>query len=813
MARVLSSRPRVAPSRRARRVGRIAALACALACAIAGLASLDVARAHGFTTDRDAHDDEHASRDENGYVRRAVDVSEMPSETLERDVTLSSVTTSSDGREVSFSIVDYEGASGPLEFDLAHAEARWEAPHVVRIEANGERTVMEREEVETALGCMYEGEVTETGTGRRWAARAVLCDGEATVSTFVNDAPVEFIADFQGSEASTNGRGRGLAARLTPRSLLEGRTMRTKRTTQLPKGRSLARFEAAYRVDNSTSARSWSRNDGRRLAVTNDPNGRYVETAVYVGKEYMALYNHDPSLVLARLGLIWAEWQSIFDTTTSMDPKGYVIAKQVIYPASNAANAWGAKPASIEDWLDTVATDVQPLLASTPQFDTTVVMNDYGIYGSTIGLAWVGTVCQPYQNNRYRYSVNTGGEASLAYWSQLIGHEVGHNLAFGHDGSKPGCNDNGIMGAYINTAGNARYAEGDGCDAEIWNTGTYRYGGILREVDYDCLSYANTEFTDALSSAPTALPPSPSPPPPSPTPPPPLPPGQVGNPSPPPSPPPPQITVLPPPPAPLGSNGGNPVTDGTTKYIQTVINVGGVTVSYFTTATRNAFLFAVVEYLNLQARPGSVSLVSITTTSRRRRRLLQSSAVDVTIKVNPASDEEETTVIAALAPAQSPRLTSALQTELPQITTATPQTTTRYIVLEEPPNTNLDRLRQFGALIFAVVVIFFVFVPALFLYLAFTNPEGKIAEVLIVVFGLKTFQFTRRSCCCYWLRGAEDPFADVDLDPATRYRDGDDIDPQQRAKRQRQSAEAHRRRVDPVRREKPRGLNIFGRRA
>ena len=799
MARALSSRPRVAPSRRARRVGRIAALACALA----GLTSLDVARAHGFTTDRDAHHEgDHASRDENGYVRRAVEVSELPSDTLERDVTLSSVTTSSDGREVSFSIVDYDGASGRLEFELAHAEARWEAPLVVRIEANGERSELRREEVETALGCMYEGEVTETGTGRRWMARAVLCDGEATVSTFVNDAPVEFVADFQGSEASTHGRGRGLAARLTPRSLLEGRTMRTKRTTQLPKGRSLARVEAAYRVDNSTSARSRSRNDGRRLAVTNDPNGRYIEAAVYVGKEYMALYNDDPSLVLARLGLIWAEWQSIFDSTTSMDPAGYVIAKQVVYVGSGAENAWGAKPATIEDWLDAVATDVQPLLASTPQFDTTVVMNDYGIYGSTIGLAWVGTVCTSYQNNRYRYSVNTGGAASLAYWSQLIGHEVGHNLGFGHDGSKPGCNDNGIMGPYINTDGNARYSEGDGCDSNIWNTGTYRYDGILREVDYDCLSYANTEFTDAFSTVPTTVPPSPSPPPPSP----PLPPGGVGN----PSPPPPQITVLPPPPAPLGSNGGNPVTDGTTKYIQTVISVGGVTVSYFTTATRNAFLLAIVEYLNLKARPGSVSLVSITTTSRRRRRLLQSSAVDVTIKVNVASDEEETSVIAALAPAQSSRLTSALQTDLPEITDATPQTTTIYTVLEEAPNTDNERVRQFGALIIAVVVIFFVFVPALFLYLAFTNPEGKIAEVLIVVFGLKTFQFTRRSCCCYRLRGAEDPFADVDLDPATRYRNGD---PHQRAKRQRQAAEAHRRHINPVRREKPRFLNIFGRRA
>ena len=174
MARAVSPRPRVAPSRRARRVGRIAALACALACALAGLAALDVARAHGFTTDRDAHDDEHASRDEHGYVRRAVEVSETATGTLERDVALSSVTTSSDGREVSFSIVDYEGASGRLDFELAHAEARWEAPLVVRIEANGERSVVEREEVETALGCMYEGEVTETGTGRRWG-RGLCC--------------------------------------------------------------------------------------------------------------------------------------------------------------------------------------------------------------------------------------------------------------------------------------------------------------------------------------------------------------------------------------------------------------------------------------------------------------------------------------------------------------------------------------------------------------------------------------------------------------------------------------------------------------
>ena len=76
-------------------------------------------------------------------------------------------------------------------------------------------------------------------------------------------------------------------------------------------------------------------------------------------------------------------------------------------------------------------------------------------------------------------------------------------MAFNHDSSKPGCEDSGIMGAYINTDGNARYSEGTGCDAEIWNTGTYRSGGILRSVDYDCLSHTNTEFTDALSNTPT----------------------------------------------------------------------------------------------------------------------------------------------------------------------------------------------------------------------------------------------------------------------------------------------------------------------
>ena len=63
-------------------------------------------------------------------------------------------------------------------------------------------------------------------------------------------------------------------------------------------------------------------------------------------------------------------------------------------------------------------------------------------------------------------------------------------------------------------------------------------------------------------------------------------------------------------------------------------------------------------------------------------------------------------------------------------------------VLEEAPDSDLDRLRQYGALIIGVMVLFFVVVPGLFLYRAFTNPEGKIAEVLIVVFGLAAFQFT-----------------------------------------------------------------------
>ena len=342
-----------------------------------------------------------------------------------------------------------------------------------------------------------------------------------------------------------------------------------------------------------------------------------------------------------------------------MDPPGYVMAKQVVYPASNADNAWGDKPSTISDWLDAVAEAVEPLLSSTPQHDTTVVINDYGIFGSTIGLAWVGTVCTSYSNNRYRYSVNTGGESSLPTgrgWSAVMRWDTTwHSTTI----ARSRVARIAVSWEHTSIPMETRVTPKVlGATRRFGTPGRTEAAVFLRSVDY-AACHTRTLSSRTRSRTPRRR--------------------RHHLLHPPLHPLPPRIRpgmsrlrrrksrfYLRPPPWARGWRSA-PVTDGTTKYVQTVIGVGGVTVSFFTTATRSAFLLAVIEYLNLEGRP-----VRFPSSPCRPRLLRVSPSVAIIVgrrddQVNAATDTEEAALITALAPAKGPQLTSALQTELPQI--------------------------------------------------------------------------------------------------------------------------------------------------
>ena len=66
--------------------------------------------------------------------------------------------------------------------------------------------------------------------------------------------------------------------------------------------------------------------------------------------------------------------------------------------------------------------------------DLMVYMGYKGTRNSSIGLAEIGTVCQPSNMNKdhQKHSINIWDE-HRSYAAQTIAHEVGHNLGMFHD--------------------------------------------------------------------------------------------------------------------------------------------------------------------------------------------------------------------------------------------------------------------------------------------------------------------------------------------------------------------------------------------
>ena len=71
--------------------------------------------------------------------------------------------------------------------------------------------------------------------------------------------------------------------------------------------------------------------------------------------------------------------------------------------------------------------------------DLMVYMGYKGTKDSSIGLAYIGSVCRPKSMNKEheKQSLNIWDE-KLSYAAQTIAHEVGHNLGMHHDFSSKG---------------------------------------------------------------------------------------------------------------------------------------------------------------------------------------------------------------------------------------------------------------------------------------------------------------------------------------------------------------------------------------
>ena len=335
----------------------------------------------------------------------------------------------------------------------------------------------------------------------------------------------------------------------------------------------------------------------------------------------------------------------------------------------------------------------------------------------------------------------------------LLGHEMGHSLGFGHD-ADIGCGPNGgsNAGAMGGVAG--RYSQ---CSVETWNTG-YR-----RESDGTLSRIAALGFGCLENNPPSRSLPPPSPPP-SP-PPPPLPPGVL----------PPPAPVIDyesptyPPPPPVGTNGSGPVVEVTVTKIITLFIILGYNESDFTPAVIRTLVSGLSRKLESSGVPDryhGVVVKSVTSysgmvpntnaNSARSRALaaaVTSSVVTVSVTTRGAAEEANAMAFLGNATISTKAVSDALPgTQGVFLMSAAPEETD----LDNTPSEASDALRNYAAIVTAVLALCLVFVPLLILTLAFRNPEGTLGRVFRVLLGEWWFAFWRKTCCLYYC-GRTDP--------------------------------------------------------
>lgn len=652
--------------------------------------------------------------------------------------TIEDFTQRRDGDQVSF-VVNHDGSR--LAFELAHAP-RGYAPIVSSYDAaTGRKSQMDPSEVEDIFECIYRGHAVDD-VGARHRARATLCDGQFHISVVIDGDPVEFKGRH---DVPTSRRSRSLGERMPSESgaarAVKLTARRAARNDNAPP-RYVLREDVLVAPDHirnaSLASSSGPANSRRRLnqAVTR----RYLETVVYVGTTWGGTANQ--ATILSTLNDVWAAWQDIFDATTEMSPPGEVVIAEVVIAASS--NVWGADPSTIKGWLETFAenTIANSVIQPTTSWDNVVGLNDYGSFnGGTIGLAYVGTVCETYNSNKLRFSVNSGGVGDPTwYLSQLIAHEVGHNLGFFHDGSKPVCAEEAIMAPCLGCGNLLRYSHGAGCDADIWNSGQLRdpSTNTLYDMDYSCLE---DNCANCPSPPIVTTPTNPSPPP------------MMNTPT---NAPPSFDGGYPSPPPPLGTNDDDAVDDGVAEYVTSSLDLSGMSATDFSVENRRILASTLATYFGLAGRQDAVTIVSVESlATSRRRSLLQSSATRVKVRVLVEQDAERTTVVSKLQTTND--LTNAVIAALPAVSAASANDIQIvYVIQEDAPDEMEEEFKSHAGGILAALGVVFIIIPGVILYFAFRYPNGRLGNVCRILFGEEFYRKVRSIACCFGCR--PDPY-------------------------------------------------------
>ncbi|OUS49642.1 hypothetical protein BE221DRAFT_157592 [Ostreococcus tauri] len=361
------------------------------------------------------------------------------------------------------------------------------------------RDAVDAQGLESLRRCSYEGEATDS-SGKTLRAFGTVCHGRlrVVIQPHVGNDLLTITGDLLGERseavrAQTQGRMLGVeeidVAAVTIGESWHLSDELAQFANNVTDGFVISPDQPIAYVDDAGAVNASSGAHSRKLLQS---SAAYVDFVFWGSTESMNVFGYDVNAYMEESLLQLKVIQSAYSKTSGMNPPLKFAIKQFLYTAKGSSDPWGVYAGTdLGNMLNAAQawSERRPAVLNFDWDSVIITAKRNPQFSGAIGMAGVGTVC-----TLRSVSTNAVTKGAYLYAGSTIAHEFGHTLGFMHDGDAGtgtgACTGNNyVMAPSENGAPNF-----SPCSVEQYNSGTFRWGGLVYTVDKSCLTTTTATF-------------------------------------------------------------------------------------------------------------------------------------------------------------------------------------------------------------------------------------------------------------------------------------------------------------------------------
>ncbi|OUS49641.1 hypothetical protein BE221DRAFT_143585 [Ostreococcus tauri] len=353
--------------------------------------------------------------------------------------------------------------------------------------------------LESLRRCSYEGEATDS-SGKTLRAFGTVCHGRlrVVIQPHVGNDLLTITGDLLGERseavrAQTQGRMLGVeeidVAAVTIGESWHLSDELAQFANNATDGFVISPDQPIAYVDDAGAVNASSGVHSRKLLQS---SVAYVELVFWGAKDFMNVFDYDVNAFIEESLLQLKVVQNVYDQTSGMNPPLKFVVKQFLYTAQGSSDPWGVYASTdLGNMLSAAQawSERRPDALSFSTWDSVIITTnrDLTFFGAT-GMATVGSIC-----TLRSVSTNAVTKGQYVVGGNTIAHEFAHVLGIMHDGDA-GAGTSSCSGNFIMSSAQSDAESLSPCSVEQYNSGTFRWGGLVYTVDKSCLTTTTETF-------------------------------------------------------------------------------------------------------------------------------------------------------------------------------------------------------------------------------------------------------------------------------------------------------------------------------